>query len=157
MNCYVFELPLNGEMHHVLTPLTAEQLGDHLYAHAVAGHLIQPLHGPQPENIAYNPEFLVVLHETVRDCMVNDSQVTEEAAGQLNGFVFIVDRRAPRETDIPKEDIIGIFLVSDRKTDPSRYRPNPDYRLVTARGFAQLPEVAEAVFLQQLLQPRTSI
>jgi len=47
------------------------------------------------ENISYNADFLVVLHQIVRDLMVNDPDVIAEAKKQPNGFVFVVDRRAP--------------------------------------------------------------
>ena len=90
---------------------------------------------------------MVMYHQAVRDIMCTVPDVVAEASQQENGFVFIVDGRAPEGKDIPKEDIIGIFLVNERKTDASRYRPNPDYRWFTESGAAQMPqEVAIGLF-----------
>jgi len=99
------------------------------------------------DNIEMSSEFMVMYHQAVRDIMCTVPDVVSEASQQENGFVFIVDGRAPEGKDIPKEDIIGIFLVNERKTDASRYRPNPDYRWFTQSGAAQMPhEVAIRLF-----------
>ena len=150
MQFHIFTLEQNGESVYLLTPFSRNDMPAALSQQAFAGKLIDPLQGPFMENVAVNPEFLVVMHETVRDVMVEDPEVIAEAKEQPNGYVFIVDRRAPEGKDIPKEDIIGIFLVSDRKTDVSRYRPNPDYKLISEKGFAQLPEPAEIELLKRL-------
>ncbi|MGL5889583.1 MAG: hypothetical protein ACRC3B_06855 [Bacteroidia bacterium] len=150
MQFHIFTLEQNNTSVYLLTPFSRDDMPAQLSQRAFAGKLIDPLQGPLMENVAVNPEFLVTMHETVRDVMVDAPEVVAEAEGQLNGYVFIVDRRAPEGKDIPKEDIIGIFLVNERKTDVSRYRPNPDYKLISEKGFAQLPERAETELLKRL-------
>lgn len=150
MQLHIFTLEQNNETVYLLTPFSKGTMPAQLGQQAFAGKLLDPLQGPLPENVALNPEFLVKLHETVRDVMVNAPEVIAEAEAQLNGYVFIVDRRVPEEKDIPKEDIIGIFLVNDRKTDISRYRPNPDYKLISDKGVAQLPLQVETELLIRL-------
>jgi len=113
------------------------------------GQLIEPEIGVVPGNVAYNKDFLVHVHSLVRDTMVNDAEVIRLAAEQPNGFVFIVDRRAPVGTGtsnehVDKEDIIGIFLCHERKTDVNRYRPNPDYLVISEKGSGQFPVEVEA-------------
>lgn len=150
MQLHIFTLEQHNASVYLLTPFAREHMPKQLSQKAFAGKLIDPLQGPLKENVAVNPEFLIAMHETVRDVMVNDADVIAEAAKQPNGFVFIVDRRAPEGSDIPKEDIIGIFLVNEHKTDASRYRPNPDYQLVSAKGGPQLPEAVEAALMKRL-------
>lgn len=154
MNCYLYKLPASDKTLHLLSPLSAEEIGSQQSrSELFLGRLVDPELGATPENISYNADFLVVMHELVRDLMVIDPGVIAEAKSQPNGFVFIVDRRAQAETDekVEKEDVIGIFLVNEYATDASRYRPNPDYRLVSAKGMAMLPEVVEAELVKRLL------
>lgn len=155
MNCYLYKLPAGDKMLHLLSPLSAEEIGSQQSrSELFLGRLVDPELGATPGNISYNADFLVVLHELVRDLMVIDPGVIAEAKSQPNGFVFIVDRRAQAEEGeekVEKEDVIGIFLVNEYATDASRYRPNPDYRLVSARGMAMLPDVVEEELVRKLL------
>ena len=105
-----------------------------------------------PDNISYNADFLVVLHQVVRGLMVNDEDVLKQAASQQNGFVFIVDRRSPEGEEVEKEDVIGIFLVNEFKTDISKYRPNPDYKLISKRGVGQFPDEVEIELMTVLME-----
>jgi hypothetical protein len=154
VNCYLYKLPAAEQTLHLLSPLSAEEIGtQQSRSELFLGRLVDPELGATPENISYNADFLVVLHELVRDLMVIDPGVIAEAKSQPNGFVFIVDRRAQAENNekVEKEDVIGIFLVNEYATDASRYRPNPDYRLVSSRGMAMLPEVVEEELIRKLL------
>jgi hypothetical protein len=151
MQFTIFSLEQNGQTLHLLTPLQQEQLPKQAKSRLFAGCLKDPLRGPMPANVDVNVDFMVVLHEVIRDVMVNDSDVIEDAATQTNGYVFIVDRRAPEGNEVDKTDIIGIFLVNDYKTDTSRYRPNPDYLLVSEHGVASLPEQVEVELIRRLM------
>jgi hypothetical protein len=115
------------------------------------GRLIDPDKEIIHENISYNADFLVVLHRIVRDYMVTDPEVIEQAKKQPNGFVFIVDRRTVEE-EVEKEDIIGIFLVNDSMTDASRYRPNPDYKLISQKGPGMFHDEVEMELMKVLLE-----
>jgi hypothetical protein len=156
MQCHVVVLEGEGNEVHLLSPFSREELKNaRSRSELFIGQLIEPAIGVVPGNVAYNKDFLVHVHSLVRDIMVNDQQVITRAAEQPNGFVFIVDRRSPATAegaadDIDKQDIIGIFRCNDRRTDVSRYRPNPDYLLISEKGIGQFPEAVEAA-LKNLL------
>ena len=154
MQLHVSVLEGNGNEIHLLSPFTAAELRSRSNsAHLFAGSLMSVELGMIPGNIAYNKEFLIHLHSLVRDLMHDDPQVSTRAAEQENGFVFIIDRRSPAaainsEEHVDKEDIIGVFLCNDFKTDASKYRPNPDYLLVSSKGVGIFPEKVETVLLR---------
>jgi hypothetical protein len=83
--------------------------------------------------------------------MLNDPEVVAEVAAQPNGFVFIVDRRAPEGEEVEKEDVIGIYLVNENETDVNRYRPNPEYKLISKRGVGKFAEEVEVELMRVLL------
>jgi hypothetical protein len=153
MNCYLYKLPSGDQTLHLLSPLGKEELAKLTSkSELFLGRLIDPEKEITHENISYNADFLVVLHQIVRDLMVNDPDVIAEAKNQPNGFVFIVDRRSPEGEEVEKEDVIGIFLVTDNKTDVSRYRPNPDYKLISKRGVARFPDEVEMELMKVLME-----
>ncbi len=149
MNCHVLLLEDGKKELHLLSPFSKEELQNVASkSELFIGQLVDPEIGVIPGNIAYNKDFLVHLHLLVRDCMVNDPEVIRLASEQPNGFVFIVDGRSPHTTGrsdsmIDKEDIIGVFLCNDRKTDVNKYRPGPDYLVISEKGVTKLPESVE--------------
>ncbi len=152
MNCYLYKLPSADKTLHLLSPLGKEELAKQKSrSELFLGRLIDPEKEIIHENISYNADFLVVLHQVIRDLMVNDPDVIAEAKSQPNGFVFIVDRRSPENAEVEKEDVIGIFLVNENKTDASRYRPNPDYKLISKRGPGKFPDEVEMELMKILL------
>lgn len=152
MDCHLYSIPGEKGTLHLLSPLSKEQLsGRPSKSEFFLGRLLDPERGTEPENISYNADFLVILHEIVRDLMATDRDVLEEAQQQPNGFVFIVDQRAPSDQEVEKEDIIGIFLVNEKTTDASRYRPNPDYRLIGKHGVALFPDKVEERLMERIL------
>lgn len=153
MNCYLYKIPSAKETLHLLSPLGKEELAKLTSkSELFLGRLIDPDKEIGPDNISYNADFLVVLHQVVRGLMVNDEDVLKQAASQQNGFVFIVDRRSPEGEEVEKEDVIGIFLVNEFKTDISKYRPNPDYKLISIRGVGQFPDEVEIELMTVLME-----
>jgi hypothetical protein len=153
MNCNVLLLQNGSNEIHLLSPFTKEELKNiQSRSELFIGQLNEPSIGVVPGNISYNKDFLVHMHSLVRDVMVNDPQVIARAEEQPNGFVFIVDRRSPGTDtaaagDVDKQDIIGIFVCHDRKTDASKYRPNPDYVLISDKGIGQFPFPVEEALM----------
>lgn len=149
MQCHVVVLESEANELHLLSPFSREALKSaKSRSELFFGQLIEPSIGVVPGNISYNKDFLVHIHSLVRDIMINDEEVIRKAEEQLNGFVFIIDQRSPAAAEttgehVDKEDIIGIFLVNDHKTDVSKYRPNPDYLLVSSKGIGILPVEVE--------------
>lgn len=156
MQCHVMMLQDGSKEIHLLSPFSRDQLKKvQSRSELFIGQLNEPAIGVLPGNISYNKDFLVYMHSLVRDVMVNDPQVIARAEEQPNGFVFIIDRRSPgaaqnSSDNIDKHDIIGIFVCHDRKTDASKYRPNPDYVLISEKGIGQLPPQVEEA-LQEML------
>ena len=152
MNCYLYKIPSSKETLHLLSPLSKDELAKLTSkSELFLGRLIDPDKEIIHENISYNADFLVVLHRIVRDYMVTDPEVIEQVKKQPNGFVFIVDRRTTEE-DVEKEDIIGIFLVNESQTDVSRYRPNPDYKLISKKGPGMFHDEVEMELMKVLLE-----
>ena len=152
MNCYLYKLPSSEKTLHLLSPLGKEELAKQKSrSELFLGRLIDPEKEITHENISYNADFLVVLHQIIRDLMVNDPDVISQAKSQPNGFVFIVDRRSPENSEVEKEDVIGIFLVNENKTDVTRYRPNPDYKLISKRGAGKFPDEVEMELMKVLM------
>lgn len=152
MNCYLYKIPSSKETLHLLSPLSKEELAKLTSkSELFLGRLIDPDKEIIHENISYNADFLVVLHRIVRDYMVTDPEVIAQAEKQPNGFVFIVDRRTTEE-EVEKEDIIGIFLVNESQTDVSRYRPNPDYKLISKKGPGMFHDEVEMELMKVLLE-----
>lgn len=153
MNCYLYKIPSATETLHLLSPIGKEELAKLTSkSELFLGRLIDPEKEIVPDNISYNADFLVVLHQVVRGLQVNDEDVLKQAASQQNGFVFIVDRRSPEGEEVEKEDVIGIFLVNEYKTDISKYRPNPDYKLISKRGVGQFPDEVEIELMTVLME-----
>ena len=157
MDCYLYSIPGATETLHLLSPLDKEQLaGLPSRSELFIGRLLDPEKGTAPENISFNADFLVLVHQLVREIMLNDPGVREEVARQANGFVFIVDQRAPASEEILKEDVIGIFMVNENKTDESRYRPNPDYLLIGKNGVAVFTDKVEERLMKKLLEKEST-
>lgn len=160
MQCNILKLQEGERQIHLLSPFTKEELQKvKSRSELFFGRLIDPAAGVAPTNITYNLDFLVHIHALVRDEMVNDEDVMVQAKEQTNGFVFIIDRRSPAATEsenahVDKEDIIGIFLCNNHATSADKYRPNPDYQLVSAKGVGQLPLRVEEK-LKELLNPES--
>jgi hypothetical protein len=158
MKCHTLLLQNGQEELHLLSPFSKEELKNvQSRSELFFGRLIEPSLGVLPGNISYNADFLVHVHSLVRDAMVNDPDVTANAKEQPNGFVFIIDKRSPAAADksekhVDKEDIIGIFLCNDFKTDAEKYRPNPDYLLVSEKGVGQFPDAVEEELKKLLAQ-----
>ncbi len=152
MNCYLYKIPSAKDTLHLLSPLGKEELAkQQSRSELFLGRLIDPEKEIGPDNISYNADFLVVLHKIVRDLMLNDPEVLAEVAAQPNGFVFIVDRRSPEGEEVEKEDIIGIYLVNENETDVNRYRPNPEYKLISKRGVGKFADEVEVELMRVLL------
>jgi|GEM_PF-1723372 len=151
MRCHLLTLQDADKQLHLLSPFTKDELQkSSSRSELFIGTLIEVQKGIVPGNIAYNKDFLVHVHALIRDEMVNHEDVIAQAKEQPNGFVFIIDRRSPvalvgsESSHVDKEDIIGLFLCNDQTTSREKYRPNPDYVLISDKGVAQFPEVIES-------------
>lgn len=92
-----------------------------------------------PEAFVQNPKFVELIHSVVARHGFEQEEGRAEARRIGQGSVAVVDQRtATPQGDVPTEDIIGAFDVRDGELVPDGYRPNPNYRLFTSRGFFQI-------------------
>ena len=74
-----------------------------------------------------------------------------EARRQGNGWIYVIDQRAPTPDDaVPPEDILGFFQVSDGEVVPDSYQPNPRHLILSANGFMRLEGELQACLLEEL-------
>lgn len=88
-----------------------------------------------------NPLFLQLLHRVIKQAAPSDPGLQASAQGQATGWVYIIDLRTPDgpQGRVLPEDIVGAFEVRDGRILRDTYTPMPEYRVLTANGFPQLP------------------
>lgn len=88
-----------------------------------------------------NPRFLRYLHGVIRAVGPSDPQLTEAAALQVKGWIYVIDLRTPEGPtgNVPPEDIIGAFEVAHGKLIGASYWSNEEYRAHTSAGTTRLP------------------
>jgi hypothetical protein len=133
----------------LLTPDEARGLGGLPGDAIIGGFTPDPLGG---EVFQANPGFIRLLHEVVRVAGPADAALCEAAAGQGEGWVYVIDLRTPNgpQGEVPPEDIIGGFAVNSGCIVPESYRPNDAYRGFTRHGVARLPESLRRALLARL-------
>lgn len=68
-----------------------------------------------------------------------------------NGFVYLLDGRTPDPGGrVPPEDILGAVEVQGGEMVTGSFQHNPRHRLLTSRGFFQLPQQLEAALVSKL-------
>jgi len=107
-----------------------------------------------PGEFTPNPEFLKFLHNCVERFGPLSPNLKKEAARQVNGLIYVIDARNRTPIgDVPPEDIIGAFEVRGSQVHPETYRANPNYRLLTLKGFFILDKFIEEKLLEALNKP----
>jgi hypothetical protein len=88
-----------------------------------------------------NPVFIEFMHEVIRRAGPTDADMQDAAAGQQNGWLYVIDLRTPDgpQGQVPLEDIIGAFEVKNGGILPDSYWPNEQHRVLTENGPVQLP------------------
>lgn len=111
--------------------------GSGLPSEAVVGTVRVSGHPIRAEDFEPNPVFVRFLHYVIAKHGSKAPGFVDEAKRQLNGWIYIIDRRIGN-TDgrAPLEDIPGWFEIRDGKA--VSYRANPQHLLLTDRGFLKL-------------------
>ncbi|QWP75827.1 hypothetical protein J5226_19785 [Lysobacter sp. K5869] len=112
----------------------------------IVGQIIDPERpGIAPDNFARNRVFVEFLHGVIARHAPSLPALIAEAQRQGEGLVVIVDGRAETPQDaVPPEDIVGAFQIEGGRIVEDGYRPNPNHRILGARGFFCLvPELQQ--------------
>lgn len=152
MKLYVYPSDLEGEEYHYVSMLEPAYISEHgLTVRSIIGKLKDASKGITSDNIIYNPVFITLLHKSVREGLVDDEALLDEAARKVNGFIYIIDARAQAGEDVLTEDIIGAFPVKDKKIISEGYIPSPKYLLISQndQGFI-LPPKAQSLLLEEI-------
>ena len=125
-----------------------------LVPEAIVGKLLRPLaRGEQitPDNFARNRPFVDFLHRFLADEAPRTAACRAEAARMGNGFVYIIDQRtATPAGDVPPEDIVGVLQAANGEVVAGSYKPNPNHRILSERGFFRLGAHLEALLVESL-------
>jgi len=74
-----------------------------------------------------------------------------EARRLGKGWVYVIDQRTPTpQGAVPSEDIVGAFEIKGGKVVPGSYRPSPEHRILSARGFLRLGSELQPYLLEEL-------
>ena len=99
-------------------------------------------------NFIPNRAFLELFHTVISSGMAREPECIREAGQLGEGWVYMIDRRADRKGGIAPEDIIGGMKAEKGLLVRESYRANPNYLLISGRGFFQLPpKLGEALLL----------
>lgn len=118
----------------------------------IVGQIIDPEQpGIAPDNFARNRVFVDFLHGVIARHAPDLPDLAAEAQRQNEGLVVIVDGRAETPSGaVPPEDVVGAFQVAGGRIVADSYRPNPNHRILNARGFFRLDPQLQRCLLEEL-------
>jgi len=109
------------------------------------------------ENFRQNRAFVELLHEVIgtRGPLVAGLQEAARQHGDGAGWISAFDARTRIGGENPStEDLIGQFAIEDGAVVPGSYKSNPDYRLLSARGWFRLdPEFRDELMKRLTGEP----
>jgi hypothetical protein len=144
----------DGDKDYVTLAPPAVVFSKGLAAEAIVGQLLRPLEPGEsitPDVFAKNPAFVELLHAVVARESPQQASCVAEAKNIWNGYLYVIDQRtATPEGAVPPEDIIGGFEVKDGAVIGRSYTPNPNHRILSARGFFRLDAHLHACLVQEL-------
>jgi hypothetical protein len=105
----------------------------------------------QPDDFTPNPTFVSLLHRCIEKFGPSSPSLLKEAAKQMHGVLYVIDARTPIPSKcVLPEDIIGAFEIHAGQVESKTYRPNLNYKLLTARGFFVLDDFIERHLLAEV-------
>ena len=92
-----------------------------------------------------------MMHEVIARESPELPTCRDEASRIGDGLLYVIDQRtATPDGAVPPEDIIGAFEVKGGAIPVRSYRPNPNHRLLSQRGFFRLDDQLCALLVQEL-------
>jgi len=125
-----------------------------LAAEAIVGVLLKPtIKGEpiKPENFARNGAFVDFMHDVIARRAPGLPAFISEARRQVDGFIYIIDQRTLRQDQVPAEDVIGAFEIKNGDV-AGAYKPNPQHRVLSTRGFVRLDPQLLTCFMEELMK-----
>jgi hypothetical protein len=121
---------------------------------AILGVLSRPVDAGQPISpavFAGNPVFVQFLHDVIARHAPTEPSCQSHARQQGTGWLYIIDQRtATPDGDVPAEDIVGGLEVKQGEVVAGSYRPNPNHRILSERGFFQVSPFLQACLLKEI-------
>lgn len=137
----LFEVAIDESIKHMLSFIQHEDAFQNgIKDKAVVGYLKDPTAPILHENITYNPSFIYLFHNVVKDTSLHSTQLSEAALKQNTGYIYIIDLRDKNRPNTKPQDIIGAFKLEEGKIIADSYSPNPNYQLISEDGAFKLPD-----------------
>ena len=134
-----------GMKHYVTVTPPGRSPEAGVIAEAIVGALLRPadqLNVVTPDNFARNSVFVDFLHGVIAEHGPSVPGLAAEAKRKVEGWVYIIDGRAPTPQDsVSPEDIIGAFQVKGGEVVPGSYQRNGKHAVLSGNGFFRLDPV----------------
>ena len=105
-----------------------------------------------PMNVRPNPVFIEIFHECIYNTAITLPDLAAEAQRQGDGYVYIVDPRAPENQEVTPDDLVGAVEVKGGQFVEGSYSPNPDYLFIGKNGPCQLLMEYQTAILKRLMK-----
>jgi hypothetical protein len=133
-NLYLFEIQDEQGLGYVVSILPPDAGG--IPKEGIVGKAKSAKSPIKHTEFSPNLAFLDLLQKCVERFGPASPNMAMEASKQKDGFIYVIDARSPTPLgSVPPEDIIGAFEVRNGQVHPETYRANPQYRLLTEKGF----------------------
>lgn len=89
------------------------------------------------QSFKVNREFKEMLNNFCSNFVPNQENFIEQAESERDGWMYVIDQRADDPAGrVPPDDVIGGFKIE--RGEVVEYKPNPNYRVYSERGFTDL-------------------
>jgi hypothetical protein len=152
MDYHVFSITIEEVNRVCLSVLPKKMVEDKgLHNKAIAGFL--KTGQVDPEGFIENQAFKEFLHQVMAAYLPKQEAFLEQGKTTGTGYVYLVDKRTKNtKGDVPMQDIIGALNFENGDLVPDSYLPNRNYKLLTGKGFFQLPYSLEQNLLEAINQ-----
>jgi hypothetical protein len=118
---------------------------------AIVGGLRGGVNEINMETFRPNAAFVRFLHDTIAKHGPNTPGLQEEAQRLGNGWVYMIDGRAPTpDGQVDPEDIIGAFQAEGGRIVAESYRASPKHLLVSKHGLFVLDTWLQERLMEEL-------
>ena len=128
----------------VITCLPHEHIQRHgLAKEAVIGRLLRPFDPKNPaitpDVFARNATFVEFMHALIARCGPELPSLLAQGRKESEWLYLIDKRAATADGRVPKQDVFGAFRLREGRIVAGSYQRNLEHRILSERGFFQLP------------------